>query len=101
MKKKFLFVSLLFILAFFCVSVFAEPVDSSSECVLDSVSQELETLNGTDEKTVGAQEKVVTETDSEGVDSDKTQSSDSMSAQKVSAVQTATWIEIKRQFKDF
>jgi len=92
---------MLSVLVLFSVSAFAEPVNSSSDIVLDSESQESATVNENDEKTVSAQGEASTDTDSENVNSDDSQSAEGLSAKKVSAVQTATWAEIKRQFKDF
>jgi len=101
MKKKYIFITLLSVIVLFYVSAFAEPVNSSSDIVLDSESKESATVTENDEKTINAQEKALTDTDSENVDSDDSQSAEGLSANKVSAVQTATWAEVKRQFKDF
>ena len=101
MKKKFIFIFVLSALVLFSVSAFAEPVDSSSDSAIDTELKESETVNENDEKTVSAQEETLTDTDSEDVDSDDSQSADRLSENKVSAVETANWAEIKSKYKNF
>ena len=106
MKKIVIFAFALTIAVLLSVSAFSEPVNSQSDVTIEAESTESDTVNENDEKTISTQEKVLTDIDSENVDSDDSQSADCtiancLSANKASAVETATWAEIKSKFKDF
>ncbi len=106
MKKIFIFTFAISIAVLLSVSAFSEPVNSQSDFAIEAESTESDTVNENDEKTISTQEEVLTDTDNENVDSDDSQSADGtvaniLSANKASAVETATWVEIKSKFKDF